>query len=78
MSVKATRHCVEKLITKGINADSIVVLAPTVFLDAVYLQSSQVDCVSKDEVPCLNSEKWFESFMAYMDMTETELDAILT
>jgi len=47
-------------------------------LDTAYLQSSQVDCVSKDETPCSNPENWFESFMACMDMTETELDAIVT
>jgi len=78
MTVKATENCVKSLMAKGINADSIVVLTPTVFLDIAYLQSSQVDCVSKDEIPCSNPENCFESFTACMDMTETELDAILT
>ena len=78
MTVKATENCVKSLMAKGINVDSIVVLTPTVFLDTAYLQSSQVDCVSEDEIPYSNPENWFESFMACMDMTETELDAILT
>jgi len=77
MTVKATENCVKSLMAKGINADSIVVLTPTVFLDTAYLQSFQVDCVSKDEIPCSNPENWFESFIACMDMTETELDPML-
>jgi len=78
MSVKATKNCVEKLITKGINADSIVVLASNVFLDTACLQSSQVECVSKMYAPSSSSENWFESVLEYVDVTEAELDAILT
>jgi len=44
MSIKATENCVESLMTKGINAASIVVLTPTVTLDTVQLQSPRIDC----------------------------------
>jgi len=78
MSVKATKNCVEKLITKGINADSFVVLAPTVFLDTACLQSSQVDCVSKNDAPSSSVENRFESLLESIDVTEAELNVILT
>jgi len=59
MSVKAAKNCVENLMAKGINAASIVVLTPTVVLDTTYMQSSQVDYVSKDDTPNPSSENWF-------------------
>jgi len=77
-SVKATENCVESLMAKGINAASIVVLTLTVVVNTAYLQSSQVDCVSNDDVPNSSSENWFENLLECIDVTEGELDAILT
>jgi len=66
------------LIAKGINASNIVVLTPTVVLDTTYLQSFKIDCACQVDVSNSSSENWFESFLEYIDVTETELDAILT
>jgi len=78
MSAKATKNCVENLIAKGIQSSNIAVLIPTVVLDTAHLQSIKKDGACQADASSSSSENWFESFMAYMDMTETELDAILT
>jgi len=78
MSVKTTENCVESLMAKGINAASIVVLTPTVTLDTVYLQSPRIDCACQVDTLSSSSENWFERFLEGMDVTEAELDAILT
>jgi len=78
MSVKATKNCVESLMAKGINVASIAVLTLTVVLDTAYVQSSQVDGVSKDDAPSPSSENWFENLLECIDVTEAELDAALT
>jgi len=62
----------------GINAASIVVLTPTVVVNTAHLQSSQVNCVSNDDVPSSSSENWFVNFLECIDVTEAELNAILT
>jgi len=77
MSVKATKNCVENVIAKGIYASNIVVLTPTVVLDTVHLQSAKKDCACQVDVSSAGSEDWFESFLADIDVTENELDAIL-
>jgi len=63
---------------KGTNAADIVVQNPTVTLNTCNWQSLKRDCIHQVDTSSSNSENWFESFMTYMDMTETELDAILT
>jgi len=78
MLVKATENCVERLMAKGINAADIVVLNPTVTLDTVYLQNSRTDCACQVDTLSSSSENWFESFLECMDMTEAELDTMLT
>ena len=52
-------------------------MTPTVILDTAYLQSFKIDCACQVDASSSNSEDWFESFLAYIDVTETELDAIL-
>ena len=66
------------MIAKGINASNIVVLTPTVVLDTVHLQSFRADCACQDDVLSSRSEDWFENFLECTDVTEAELDAILT
>jgi len=78
MSVKATENCVESLKAKGINAASIVVLTPTVTLDTVHLQSPRIDCACQVDTLSSSSENWFESLLEGMDVTQVELDAIMT
>jgi len=78
MLVKATENCVESLMAKGINAADIVVLNPTVTLDTVYLQSSRTNCACQVDTLSSSSKSWFENFLECMDMTEAELDTILT
>ena len=78
MLVKATENCVESLMSKGIKAADIVVLNPTVTLDTVYLQSSRTNCACQVATLSSSSENWFESFLECMDVTEAELDTILT
>jgi len=78
MSVKATENCVESLMAKGINATSIVVLTLTVTLDTVCLQSPRKDCACQVDTLRSNSENWFESALECTDMTEAELDVLLT
>ena len=52
-------------------------MTPTVILDTAYLQSFKIDCACQVDASSSNSEDWSESFLAYIDVTETELDAIL-
>jgi len=63
---------------KGINAADTVVLNPTVTLDTVYLQSSRTDCDCQVDTLSSSSENWFENFLECMDVTEAELDTMLT
>jgi len=63
---------------KGINVADIVVLNPTVTLDTVYLQNLRIDCACQVDTLSPNSENWFESFLEYMEVTEAELDTMLT
>ena len=58
---------------KGINAKGIVVLDPT-----VTLQSLRIYCACQVETPSLSSENWFEEFLECMDVTQAELDTLLT
>jgi len=76
--VKATENCIGHLMAKGINAADSVVRNPTVTLNTGYWQSLKIDCTHQVDTSSSNSVIWFESLMTYMDMTETELDAILT
>ena len=78
MTVKATENCVKSLMAKGINATTIVVLTPTVTLDTVYLQSPRIDCACQVDTLSSSSENWFESVLECIDMTEAELDVMLT
>jgi len=78
MLVKATENCVESSMAKGINAADIAVLNPTVTLDTVYLQSSKTDCACQVDTLSSSSENWFESFLECMDVTEAEIDTMLT
>ena len=78
MLVKATQNCVKSLMAKGINTTNIVVLTPTVTLDTFYLQSPRIDCACQVDTLSSSSENWFESLLESMDVTEAELDAILT
>ena len=78
ISVKAIENCVESLMAKGINAASIVVLTPTVTLDTVHLQSPRIDCACQVDVLSSCSENWLEILLERIDVTEAELDAILT
>ena len=78
MSVKATKNCVESLIAKGIHGSKIAVLTPIIVLDTVHLQSTKKDCACQAYVSSADSEEWFGSFLTDIDVTEKELDAILT
>jgi len=78
MAVKATKNCLENFIAKGIQSSNIAVLTPTVVLDIDHLQSVKKDCACQVDASSSSSENWFKSFMAYMDMTETELETKLT
>jgi len=78
MTVKATENCVKSLMAKGINATSIVVLTPTVTLDNVHLQSPRIDCACHVDTLSSSSENWFETALECIDMTEAELDVMLT
>ena len=78
MTIKATENCIGCLMAKGINAVDIAVQNPTVTLHTDYWQSLKIDCTRQVDTSSSNSVNWFESLMTCMDMTETELDAILT
>jgi len=78
MLINATKNCVENLIAKGIHGSNIAILIPTVVLGMVHFQSVKKDCACQVDASSSSSETWFESFMAYIYMTETELDAVLT
>jgi len=78
MSVRTTKNCVDNLTAKGINASNIVVLTPTVVLDTIHLQSSRIDCFCQVGLSSVCSENWFGSALECIDMTEAELDAVLT
>jgi len=78
MSIKATENCIESLMAKGIKAADIAVLNPTVTLDTAYWQGIRIDCACQVDTLSSSSENWFESFLERMDVTETELDTLLT
>jgi len=78
MLVKATEKCVKSLMADGINVTNIVVLNPTVTLDTVDLQSLRINCACQVDTSSSSSENWFQSFLECMDVTEAELDTMLT
>jgi len=80
MTVKATENCVKNLMAKGINVADIVVLNPTITLDTVELQSLRIkiECTRQVDISNSSSENWFESCLECMDMTEAELDTMMT
>jgi len=73
MTVKATGNCVTSLTAKGTNAADSVVLDQT-----VTLHSLRIYCAGQVETPSSSSENCFEEFLECMDVTEAELDTLLT
>jgi len=65
---------------EGRNVTDIVVLEPTIALDTSDLQSLRIKigCTHQVEPSSSSSENWFESFLECMDMTEAELDTMIT
>jgi len=78
MSVKATENCIESLIAKGVDVSDVVVLTPTFWLDTDCPQSFQRNCASQVETTRSSAENWFVSFLECIDVTEAELEAMLT
>ena len=78
LSIKATKYCVENLIAKSIRASNIAVLIPSVILDTVHLQGFEVHCACQVDISSSSSKDWFEIFLEFIDVTEAELDAMLT
>jgi len=77
MTVKATKNCIEGLIAKGVDVSDVVVLTPTIWLDNCP-QSLQRNCASQVETTSSSAENWFASLLECIDMTEAELDVMLT
>jgi len=78
MTVKATENCVESLMTKGIKATDIAVLNLTVTLDTIYWRKRRIGRACQVDASSSSSENWFTSFLECMDVTEAELDTLLT
>lgn len=81
MSVKASKTCVEKLLSEGISTADTIVMAPTVDLTSDLLQSYRIDrvCqVTEADLPGSSSEDLFENCLKDIGVTDVERNAIMT
>jgi len=78
MTISATKNCVSKLLAQGVKLADISIKEPMILLDAVEFSSVQVDLTHQGETSSSASKQCFEEFLTAINVTETELETILT